>query len=100
MSPEEKWVFLEECLSLRLVCLSCFHVADFLFVPAFLAAYRTTAERPWTTSPHANTSTGCEYKSHLLGVYHCEGTARTVGLELRQQLPSPQREENYQEDHG
>lgn len=27
--------------------------------------------------------------SHLLGVYHCDGTARTVGLELlKQRIPS------------
>ncbi|CAM9141448.1 unnamed protein product [Scytosiphon promiscuus] len=29
-----------------------------------------------------------ERGSHLIGVYHCEGTARTVGLELLSQLPS------------
>lgn len=31
--------------------------------------------------------------SHLVGVYHCEGTARAVGLELLPQLP-PERVED------
>eukprot|EP00752_Nemacystus_decipiens_P016359 g14628.t2 len=39
--------------------------------------------------------------SHLVGVYHCEGTARTVGLELISQLPPPPAEDDQDdEDEG
>lgn len=36
--------------------------------------------------------------SHLVGVYHCEGTARTVGLELISQLP-PERVDYDDDDN-
>ncbi|CAN0088552.1 unnamed protein product [Ectocarpus fasciculatus] len=35
-----------------------------------------------------------ERGSHLIGVYHCDGTARTVGLELLSQMPQGHEENN------
>lgn len=39
-------------------------------------------------------------KSHLIGVYHCEGTARTVGLELLSQLPPNGQQEDELSQSG
>lgn len=38
--------------------------------------------------------------SHLVGVYHCEGTARTVGLELISQLPPERVEDDVEDEDG
>ena len=38
--------------------------------------------------------------SHLVGVYHCEGTARTVGLELLPQLMLPLGRRAKEEEDG